>query len=76
MFPLSLLLLLLLLLSLSRSLSFSLPLSLVLSNYERADEIIENMHLKAKDAAARSNQKKGWEVQVLIKNMRESALAM
>jgi hypothetical protein len=39
-------------------------------------QIIENMHLKVKDAAARSNGQDGWELQAMVRNMRESALQL
>jgi len=34
------------------------------------------MHLKVKDAAARSNGQDGWELQAMVRNMRESALQL
>jgi len=34
------------------------------------------MHLKVKDAAAHSNKQNGWELQAMVRNMRESALAL
>jgi len=37
-------------------------------------QIIENMHVPRKDAAARSNGQAGWELQAITRNMRESAL--
>jgi len=39
-------------------------------------QIIENMHLKVKDAAARSNGQDGWELHAMVRNMRESALQL
>ena len=39
-------------------------------------QIIENMHLKVKDAAARSNGQDGWELQAMVRNMRKSALQL
>jgi len=39
-------------------------------------QIIENMHVPLKDAAARSNGQAGWELQAITRNMRESKLAL
>jgi len=39
-------------------------------------QIIENMHLKVKDAAARNDGQDGWELQAMVRNKRESALAL
>lgn len=39
-------------------------------------QIIENMHLKVKDAAKRSNQKHGWELQLMVRYLRESDVSL
>jgi len=39
-------------------------------------QIIENMHVPLKDAAARSNGQARWELQAMTRNMRESELAL
>jgi len=39
-------------------------------------QIIENMHVKVKDLARRSNGKRGCEAQAMTKNLRESELAL
>jgi len=39
-------------------------------------QIIENMHVPLKDAAAQSNGQAGWELQAMTRSMRESELAL
>ena len=39
-------------------------------------QIIDNMYVSVKDAAARSNSQAGWELQAMTRNMRESELAL